>query len=228
MNRSIVHNIFAFIILSGFLMAAVQAFAGEEKHAGIVFIGVEYVNHDVEMKTEFIRRTSGIVTEHSFFDNPYSSGAQGLFAGYTIPWKRTYISGRVFFDLFNDEFVLSSGSSRFVNDLNYAFGFDLMPGIYLYKGLSLFGKLGLGLGNFDFIKSSPTSTTYNVNDNLRSYTLGIGLACDITQRFTAKIGADLVRYDKIEIDAYLDPRMDRTLVKPKSESLYISLQYNFR
>ena len=220
--------IFAVIILLSVVITADRVYASSKKRTGKAFIGIEYGNQDIEMKTEFIRRTAGVITEHSRFTNPYTSSVEGLFAGYTIPYKRAYISGRVFFDIFTDEFRLSSGSSRFVNELNYAYGFDLMPGFYLYRGLSFFGRLGLGRGNFDFVKSSPTSTTYDVNDNLLSYTLGLGFACDITPRFTVKIGVDRIQYDKTEINAELGLRMDKTLVEPEAESFYLSLQYNFQ
>ena len=102
-----------------------------------------------------------------------------------------------------------------------------MPGVYLYRGLSIFGKLGLGGGNFDFVKNSPTSTTYDVNTHLLSYTLGLGLAYDITQRFTAKIGLDRIQYDDTEHDAARGTRFDKTLVEPQAKSFYLSLQYNF-
>ena len=179
------------------------------------------------MQTQFIRRTDGVITEQSSFDNQYTSNAGGLFVGYTLPFKRFYLSGQVFFDLFDKEFELSVGSSRFTSAINHAFGIDLMPGVYLFRGLSFFGKLGLTNGDFDFVKSSPTSTNYDANRNLYGYTLGFGLAYDITPRFTAKIGYEQTQYEDTEINATLGTRSDHTVVKPEVESFFIVLQYNF-
>ena len=147
--------------------------------------------------------------------------------GYTLPWERFYLSGQVFFDVFDKEFDLSTGSSRITNDLNYAFGIDLMPGVFLYRGLSVFGKIGLANADFDFVKSSPRSTNYDVNRNLFGYTLGFGLAYDITPRFTAKIGYEQTQYEDTEINATRGTRSDNTVVKPQVESFFIVLQYNF-
>lgn len=198
------------------------------KMAGNIFMGMEYGNRDIEMKTDFLRQIAGAVTEHSGFDNSYTSSGKSLFAGYTLPFDPLYISGRLILDVHSDEFKLSAGSSRFVNDLRYSWGLDLMPGIYLHPKLSLFGKAGIGLGNFRFIKESPTSTTYKVKDNLMSYTLGLGLACEISRFLTIKIGFDRIKYDEIEIMAERTPLLDKTVVKPNAESYYAGLQYNFQ
>ena len=219
--------LFAAFILFGVVTAAASVHADSKNSNGKAFIGIEYLHQDIEMKTEFIRRTGGVITEHSGFYNPYTSSVGGLFGGYTLPFGRAYLSGRVYFNIFNDKFRTTAGSSSFLNELNYAYGIDLMPGVYLYRGLSLFGKIGLGGGNFDFVKTSPTSTTYDVNAHLLSYTLGLGFAYDITQRFTVKIGIDRIQYDETEINAALGLRSDKTLVEPETNSFYLSLQYNF-
>ena len=216
-----------------FLLAAVVisgvncAYAGSTMNRKGMFFGIDYGNHDVDMKTEFIRRTSGAITEHSFFDDKYRTDAGGLFAGYHFPYRRIYIDGRVFFNLYKDEFQLSSGSSRFINRINHAFGGDVSPGVYLFRGLSLFGKAGIEWGDFDFIKMSPTSTTYDVSTRLVGYTLGLGIAYDISKHFTVKIGYDAAQYDKKEIDASKGTRNDTSLVKPEDSIWYLNLTYRF-
>jgi len=84
-----------------------------------VFTGIKYGNEDIEMQTQFTRRTSGVITEQSSFNNPYTSNAGGLFVGYTMPFERFYLSGQVFFGVFDKEFELSAGSSRFTNAINH-------------------------------------------------------------------------------------------------------------
>ncbi|MCP3942433.1 MAG: hypothetical protein GY710_13225 [Desulfobacteraceae bacterium] len=142
--------------------------------SGKVFVGLKYGNQDIDMQTQFTRRSSGVITEESSFDDKYTSNAGGLFVGYKLPYQRFYLSGQVFFDAFDDEFELFAGSSRYTSAINHALGIELLPGVYVYKGVSVFAKLGLSSGDFDFAKSSPTSTTYNVNRNLFGYTLGVG------------------------------------------------------
>jgi opacity protein-like surface antigen len=219
--------VYAIIILS-LVSAANLVYAGDNTGAaGKVFAGVKYGYQDIEMLTQFTRRTSGVITEQSSFDNTYTSNAVGLLVGYTLPHERFYLSGQVFFDLFDKEFELSTGSSHISSSINHAFGIDLMPGVYLFRGLSLFGKLGLANGDFDFVKSSPKSTNYDVNRNLFGYTLGFGFAYDITPLFTAKIGYEQTKYEETEINATRGTRTDNTVVKPQVESFFIVLQYNF-
>ena len=216
------------IIIFSLVTAASLVYAGDNiGAAGKVFAGIKYGNQDIEMQTQFTRRTDGVITEQSSFNNQYTANAGGLLVGYTLPWERFYLSGQVFFDVFDKEFDLSTGSSRITNALNYAFGIDLMPGVYLFRGLSVFGKLGLANGDFDFVKSSPKSTNYDADRNLFGYTLGFGLAYDITPRFTAKIGYEQTQYEDTEINATLGTRSDHTVVKPEVESFFIVLQYNF-
>jgi len=225
--KTICLAVYATIIL-GLVAAAGLVYAGDNTRAkGKVFAGIKYGNEDIKMQTQFTRRTSGVITEQSSFDNHYTSNAGGLFVGYTLPFERFYLSGQVFFDVFDKEFELSAGSSRFTNAINHTFGIDLMPGVYLFRGLSIFGKLGLANGDFDFVKSSPTSTRYDVNRRLYGYTLGFGLAYDITPLLTAKIGYDQTEYEEAEINATLGTRSDNTLVKPQVESFYLVLQFNF-
>jgi len=219
--------IHAIIFLS--LVAAINlVYADDNTNAtGKVFMGIKYGNQDIDMQTQFTRRTSDVITEESSFENNYTSNAGGLFVGYTLPHERFYLSAQVFFDVFDDEFELSTGSSRFTNTIKHAFGIDLMPGIYVYKGSSVFSKLGLSSGDFDFVKSSPTSTTYDANRNLYGYTLGFGLAYDISPQFTAKIGYERTKYEEAEINATLGTRSDKTIVEPLVESCFLTLQYNF-
>lgn len=225
--RTIHFTIYAIILLS--LVAATGHVHAEDSASatGKVFMGIKYANQDIDMHTQFTRRTSGVITEQSTFDNNYTSNAGGLFVGYTLHYEKFYISGQIFFDVFDDDFDLSAGSSRFTNTINHAFGIDLMPGVYLFKDLSVFGKLGLVSGDFDFVKYSPTSTTYDVNSNLYGYTLGFGLSYDITPQFTAKIGYEETKYEENEINATLGTRTDKTLVEPQVESFFLTLQYNF-
>jgi len=221
-------------LLTGIAILALSIFAGtgsahadSKESSGKAFVGIEYRHSDIEMQTHFIRRTNGVVTEDSNFENPYTTGAGSLFVGYTLSCKRVYLSGRAFFNLFGDDFGLSAGSSRFTNKINHALGIELIPGVHILRGLSVFGRLGLEWGDFDFIKASPTSTTYNVSTDLIGTTLGFGLAYDITSKFRARIGFDNTRYDETEINAALGTRNDRTLVEPEAESFYLSIQYNF-
>jgi len=225
--RTIHFTFWAIILLS---LVAVSGHVHAEDSAsatGKVFLGIEYANHDIDMKTQFTRRTSGVITELSTFEDSYTTNAGGLFVGYTLPYEKFYISGQLFFNVYDDDFELSVGSSTITNSINHAFGIDLMPGVYLFKGLSVFGKLGLVTGDFDFVKNSPTSTKYDINRNLYGYTLGFGLAYDVTPQFTAKIGYSQTEYEEIEIDATLSTRNDKTLVEPQGESLFLTLQYNF-
>ena len=225
--RAIHFTLLAMALLS-LVMATGQAHAEDNASAdGKLFVGVKYAKQDVDMYTQFTRQTSGVITEQSIFENNYTANVGGLFLGYKHPYKKLYVSGQMFIDMFDDEFELSAGSSRFTNSLNHAVGIDLMPGIYLYKGLSAFGKLGLVNGDFDFVKSSPTSTTYDANNKLYGYTLGFGLAYDFSSKFTAKIGYEQTRYEDIEINAILGTRTDKTVVDPEVESIFFTLQYNF-
>lgn len=217
----------AAILLLSILTLTSSAHADLEESIGRVSVGIEYRNSAIEMQTRFIRRTSGVITENANFENPYSCSVGSLFVGYTLPYKRLYLSARIFFNLFNDEFGLSAGSSRFTNKINHAFGIALIPGIDIFQGLSVFGKFSTEQGDFDFVKASPTSTTYDVNTNLVGTTLGFGIAYDITPRFRASIGFDQTRYGEAEIDTSLGVLNDKTLVKPKSESFFLSLQYSF-
>jgi len=226
--RTIHFTIWAIILVSLVAVSGGHVHAEDSASAtGKAFMGIKYANHDIDMSTQFTRRTSGVITELSTFENSYTTNAGGLFVGYTLPYGKFYISGQVFFDVYDDDFELSVGSSRFTNTLNHAFGIDLMPGVYLFKGLSVFGKLGLVSGDFDFVKNSPTSTNYDVNSNLYGYTFGLGLAYDVTPQFTAKIGYSQTEYEEIEINATLSTRNDKTLVEPQGESFFLTLQYNF-
>jgi opacity protein-like surface antigen len=221
----------AILFLSG-LAGAGLVYAGDNtqentNEKGLVFMGIKYASQDIDMLTQFTRRQSGVITEESSFDNNYSANSGGLFVGYTMPYQKFYLSGQIFFDVFNDEFDLSAGSSRFKSSINHAFGMDLMPGVYLYKGVSVFGKLGLANGDFDFVKSSPTSTTYDANRRLFGFTLGLGLAYDITPSFTAKIGYERTKYEETEINVTLGTRTDKTMVEPRVDSFFLTLQYNF-
>ena len=216
------------IIMSG--LVAVSGHVRAEDSAGgtgKMYMGIQYANQDIDMSTQFTRRTSGVITERSTFENSYTSNAGGLFVGYTIPYNKFYISGQVFFNAYDDDFELSVGSSRITNTINHAFGIDLIPGFYLYKGLSVFGKLGLVSGNFGFVKDSPTSTQYDVSNYLYGYSYGLGLAYDFTPQLTAKIGYSQTKYEEIEINATLGTRNDKTLVEPQGDSFFLTLQYNF-
>lgn len=201
--------------------------AGERQIPGYPYMGLEYGSCSTDMKTRFVRDISGTVIEDSRFENSYTTNAGGLFLGYTLPWKSAYLSGQIFFNGMDNAFELSAGSSRFINELNYAVGIDLIPGVYVYKGISVFGKIGWVMGDFDFIKSSPTSTTYDVNTQLNGYSLGCGLAWDIVPRFTVKLGYEQQRYNQEDIRASLGVVNDATRVDPYSEKLFITLQYNF-
>ena len=81
-------------------------------------------------------------------------------------------------------------------------------------------------GNFDFVKDSPTSTTYDANSNLNGRTLGFGVAYDVTPKLTAKVGYSQTTYEESEINATLGTRTDKTIVEPQIESLFLTLQYN--
>lgn len=195
--------------------------------AGHVFMGLKYGNQEIDMQTRFTRQVNGEIVEDSRFSNEYTANAGGLFLGYQLPWEQFYLGGQVFFDLYDGQFELSAGSSQFTNTINHSMGVELMPGIYLYKGLSIFGKFGLAYGDFDFIKSSPTSTHYNAGRHLYGYTLGLGLAYDISAQFTTKIGYEQTRYRDTKIDATRSVLNDKTTVEPKITSFFMSLQYNF-
>lgn len=194
---------------------------------GRLFMGIKAGNQAIEMRTQFTRRTSGVVTEESSFKNSYTSNSGGLFVGYTLPHKRLYLGSQLFFDAFDNGFTSAAGSSHFIYRLNRAFGIDLLAGLYLTRRLSAFAKLGLARGDFDFSKSSPTSTVYDIQRNLYGYTLGVGLAYDIAPPFTAKIGYEQTNYEETEIDATLGARSDKSLVEPRVESIFLTLQYNF-
>ena len=206
---------------------AVDTASDNANTPGHVFMGLKYGNQNIDMQTRFTRRVSGVLVEDSLFNNEYTANACGLFLGYQLPWERFYLGGQISFDVYDGEFDLLAGSSRFTNTINYSAGMDLMPGVYLYKGLSVFGKLGLAYGDFDFVKSSPTSTNYNAGRRLFGYTLGLGLAYDITAQFTAKMGYEQTRYRETQIDAIRGVLSDKTMVEPKIASFFLSLQYNF-
>ncbi len=192
-----------------------------------VSIGVIYANYDIDMSTQFTRQYDSVTIETSHFDNSYSSNASGLFVGYKLPYGTFYINGQLFFDQYDDKFELTAGSSKFTNALNHSYGIHLMPGVYLSKGLSFFGKLGLLRGDFDFIKSSPTSTTYDLNSSLSGYTYGIGLAYDITHNFTTEIAYSRTNFNEIENNATLDALSDQSTIEPQGKSFSLTLQYYF-
>ncbi len=192
-----------------------------------VSMGIIYAKHDVDMSTQFTRQYDNVTIETSHFDNSYTSNASGLFVGYRLPFDAFYINGQLFFDQYEDKFELTAGSSNFTNALNHSYGIQLMPGVYLSKALSIFGKLGILRGDFDFIKSSPTSTTYNLNESLSGYSYGIGLAYDITVNFTTKIAYSRINYNEIDNIATLDALSDQTAIEPQGKSISLILQYNF-
>ena len=218
------------IVLSILISTAGVAHAGDtasDNKPGHVFIGLRYANQNVDMQTRFTRQVNGSLVEDSGFNNEYTANAGGLFLGYQLPWDRFYLGGQIFFDLYDGEFESFAGSSRFTNSINHAVGMALLPGVYLYKGLSVFGKLGLAYGDFDFVKSSPTSTNYNASRHLYGYTMGLGLAYDISAQFTAKMGYEQTLYRETGIDATRGVLYDKTMVEPKINSFFLSLQYNF-
>ena len=215
------------LIVSPGLVYAGDAASENANTPGHVFMGFKYGNQDINMQTGFTRLANGALVEDSRFNNKYTANAYGLFLGYQIPWEAFYLGGQVSFDVYDGEFELSAGSSRFTNTINYSAGMDLIPGVYLYKGLSVFGKLGLAYGDFDFVKSSPTSTNYNADRRLLGYTLGLGLAYDITAQFTAKMGYEQTRYRETQIDAIRGVLYDKTMVESEIASFFLSLQYNF-
>lgn len=222
-----IHFITGAVILSSFITASGHAHAEDSaEDIGSVFAGIKYANQGIDMHTQFIRRTSGLITEQSTFNNNYIANTGGLFVGYTRPYGKFYVSSQVFIDVSNGDFNLSFGSSRFTNTMNRAFGIELMPGAYLFEDLSVFGKIGLVSGNFDFVKDSPTSTTYDANSNLYGHTLGFGVAYDVTSKFTAKVGYSQTTYGESEINATLGTRTDKTIVEPQIESMFLTLQYN--
>jgi opacity protein-like surface antigen len=220
-------TLYVSIILSLIVATSLVSANESVKSKGNFFMGIKYGDQNVNMQSQFTRRVNGTIVEESGFDNEYTANAAGLFFGYTLFHKQLYLSSQIFFDTYGGEFDLSAGSSRFTNTLNNTFGIDLMPGVYLYRGLSVFAKLGLASGNFDFVKSSPTSTNYDVNERLYGYTLGLGLAYDITQKFTAKIGYDNTRYQDTTITANRGVLEDKTVVEPRVDSFFLTLQYNF-
>lgn len=194
---------------------------------GHVFMGLTFANQNADMQTRFLRRVNGSLVEDSSFNNEYTTKAGGLFLGYQLPWDRFYLGGQISFDVVDGEFELSAGSSKFTNRINHAVGMAILPGVYLYEGLSVFGKLGLAYGDFDFVKFSPTSTNYDAGRRLYGYTLGLGLAYDITAKFTAKTGYEQTRYRETGIDATRGVLDDKTRVEPKIDSFFLGLQYNF-
>jgi len=196
--------------------------------SGYFYTGLEYGSSAMAMKTRFVRDISGSAIEDTRFKNEYTANAGALFLGYTRPWKRAYLGVQGFFSAMDRSFELSAGSSRFINEENYALGLTLIPGIYLYKGISVFGSLGWVLGDFNFSKSSPTSTTYDVDTYLNGYALGGGLAWDIIPSLTLKLGYEYARYDTEEIRASLSVMNDTTRVAPRSDTFFATLQFNFR
>ncbi len=216
------------IIACGLVAAAGPARAeGRGGFDGRMFMGVRYANPHIAMETGFTRWTGGVVTEQSSFDNDYHADAGGIFVGYTLPYRKMYLSGQVFLDRYDGEFELAVGSSKFTNSINHAVGLDLMPGVYLAEKLSAFARLGVVSGDCDFIKQSPTSTNYDENSTLYGYTWGFGLAYDVTPRVTAKLDYAQTVYEQIEINASRGTRDDRTLVEPHAKSVSLTLQYNF-
>lgn len=238
--RSICFAVYG-IVLSILIATAGAVHAGDTVHTGgtgdptntsantpgYVFMGLKYANQNIDMQSRFTRQVNGSLVEDANFNNEYTSNVGGLFLGYQLPWDRFYLGGQIYFDVYDGEFELSAGSSRFTNSINHAVGMEFLPGVYLYKGLSVFGKLGLAYGDFDFVKSSPTSTNYNASRRLFGYTIGLGLAYDITAQFTAKMGYEQTRYRETQIDATRGVLYDKTMVEPKINSFFLSLQYNF-
>ena len=217
-----------FILAIFLLLITGTAQAGESHFPGYVYAGLEYGAPSLDMETRFVRDISGSVIEDSQFHNEYSANAGGLFLGYALPWKSVYLGIQGHFNTLDNGFELASGSSTYINEINHTYGVDLVPGVYIYKGISLFGKLGWIQGDVDFIKSSPTSTTYDVHTRLNGYTLGGGLAWDIAPRFTVKLGFEKQSYSTEEIRASLSVMNDTTWVDPSGEKLFVTLQYNFR
>lgn len=219
---------FVFFIILCLAAAGISGAGERAEKRGHCFMGAGYGYHDVDMDTDFTRQASGVVIEDSFFQNSYNTNSGSLFTGYFFPWKRFYLSGQARVSLYDDEFELSVGSSRITNALNHHIGIDVMPGVYLAGGLSAFAKFGLGMGDFDFVKSSPTSTTYDESEYLLGYTLGLGLAYDVTPRITVKTGVEKTWYEDTEITAVLGTLSDRTVVEPELETLFINIEYAFR
>ncbi len=94
--RTICLAVYATVIVS-LVSAAGLVYAGDNTRAGgKVSAGIRYGNEDIKIQTQFTRRTSGVITEQSSFDDPYTSNAGGLFAGYTPPFERVYLSGQVY------------------------------------------------------------------------------------------------------------------------------------
>jgi len=214
-----------------FLLCFTPALASAQESVfsrGRAYGGVGYGYHDIDMATDFTRDISGRVIERSSFNNNYNSNSGSLFLGYTLPWDQWYLSGQLGLTLFDDEFELLAGSSKFTNALNHAFTLDVMPGFYLMEKLSLFAKFGLAYGDFDFIKSSPTSTTYNTSDRLLGGTLGAGVAYDVTPRVRVKLGVEQTWYEDIQINAVLGPMTDTTRVEPEVKTVFFTLQYFFK
>ncbi|MBU0972887.1 MAG: outer membrane beta-barrel protein [Proteobacteria bacterium] len=219
--------VFSILIVTAGAVHAGDTAGNNTRPPGYVFMGLGYANQNVDMQTRFARRVNGRLVEDASFNNEYTASAGGLFLGYQLPWDRFYLGGQISFDVVEGEFELAAGSSRFTNSINHAVGMAILPGVYLYKGLSVFGKLGLAYGDFDFVKSSPTSTHYNASRRLYGYTLGLGLAYDITAQFTAKMGYEQTRYRETGIDAIRGVLADKTRVEPKMNLFFLSLQYNF-
>ena len=221
-------SIYTIIIFSLFAIAGPAAADESALSRGKAYMGIGYGYHDIDMETDFTRRTNGVITEESSFKNNYNTNRGSLFMGYTLPWDQYYLSGQVGVNVFDAEFELSAGSSQFTNALNHAFSMDLIPGFYFYKQLSVFAKLGIVYGDFDFAKSSPTSTTYDVSEYLFGGTLGVGLAYDITPRITVKLGYEQTWYEDTEINVTRGTRSDKSIVKPEMETIFLILQYYFK
>jgi opacity protein-like surface antigen len=226
-KRIICLLIFTIIIFSLVTIAGPVAAEKSALSRGKAYMGIGYGYHDTDMKTDFTRRTNGVITEESSFKNNYNTRSGSLFMGYTLPWEQYYLSGQMGLNVFDTKFELTAGSSQFTNSLNHAFSMDLIPGFYFYKQLSVFAKLGIIYGDFDFIKSSPTSTTYDVSEYLLGGTLGVGLAYDITPRITIKLGYEQTWYEDIDINATQGTKSDKTIVGPEMETFFLILQYYF-
>lgn len=227
-KRIICLSIFTIIICSLVINAGSATADESALFRGKAYMGIGYGYHDTDMETDFTRRTNGVITEESSFNNNYNTRSGSLFMGYTLPWEQYYLSGQVGVKVFDAEFELTTGSSQFTNVVNHAFSMDLIPGFYFYKQLSVFAKIGITYGDFDFIKSSPTSTTYDVSEYLLGGTLGAGLAYDITPRITIKIGYEQTWYEDTEINATQGTRSDKTIVEPEMKTFFLTLQYYFK
>ena len=217
-----------FLILLFVFTLTGTALAQAPRPSGYFYTGLEYGSSAMAMKTRFVRDISGSVIEDSRFKNEYTTNTGGLVLGYTLPWKRAYLGIEGSFCAMDRSFELAAGSSRFINQEKSSLGLTLIPGIYLCRGISIFGSLGWILADFNFSKSSPTSTTYDVDTLLNGYTLGGGLAWDMLPRLTLKLGYRYARYDTEQIRASVSVMNDTTWIEPRSEAFFATLQFNFR